>query len=288
MENSQVKTKNGIFLTDKDNIPDIHLSPSQLNMFSRCMQSWYYRYVDPKISIPPTKHLTAGSVYDDVLTNNYQQKITSKADLSAQEFLDIADTSFHIREDETEWFGDSPAETKDTIVGLVRAYIEDRIPETIHPVAVQKIYHVVFDGMDWSMKGISDVEEEDGSIRDHKTTGKTPSSDPDQIDQAHKLAMDFYTIAKKYTEGADQAEKRRLDYAVKLNTPKIIQIELPPLTPEDAEYFKSKVTAQFGIMELLRKGTIRPDTNRSSFLCSQRQCGYWQLCIKDNGGTVKK
>ena len=75
---SEVKTKGGIIITDKDSIPDIHLSPSQMGMYSRCQQQWFYRYVHPKISIAPNKNLTAGSVYDDALTNNYNQKIKTK------------------------------------------------------------------------------------------------------------------------------------------------------------------------------------------------------------------
>ena len=283
----EAKTKNGIILTDK-NIPDIHLSPSQMNMFSRCQQAWVYRYVNPKISIPPTKALTAGSVYDDALTNQYNQKIKTGVDLTEQEVLDIADTSFSIREDNTEWFGESPVETKDTVIDLLKTYMGAGIKEYIQPVAVQKMYDVHFTGMEWTMKGISDVETDDGYIIDNKTTGKTPKEDPELVDQGHKLQMDTYAIAKKYTEGVHTAEKRRLDYAVKLKTPKIIQVELPPLTEEDVKYFRNKVSRQFQQMQLLREGKMKPDMDRSHFMCSQRQCGYWELCIKENGGTVKK
>lgn len=284
---SEVKTKGGIIVTDKE-IPDIHLSPSQMGMYSRCQQAWYYRYVYPKISIPPNKNLTAGSVYDDALTNNYNQKIKTKTDLTQQEILDIADTSFSIREDETEWYGESPIETKDTVMRCLKEYMETGMSEKIQPIAVQKLYDVHFEGMDWTMKGISDIETEDGYIIDNKTTGKTPSRDLEQIDQNHKFQMDVYAISKKYTEGITEGEKRRIDYVVKLVNPKVISLELPPLTAQDAQYFKKKVSVQFQQMELLRSGKIRPDTNRSHFMCSQKQCGYWQLCLKDNGGTIKK
>lgn len=284
--NREVKTKNGIILADKE-IPDIHLSPSQINMFDRCTQQFYYRYIDPKISIPPTKHLTAGTVFDDTLTNNYNQKIKSKVDLPVSDLLDIADTSFSIREDETEWFGESPIETKDTIMGLVKAYSESGISEAIQPVAVQKLYEVKFEGLDWILKGYSDLETED-TIIDNKTTGKSPSPNIEQIDQSHKFQLDCYTIAKKYTEGVGEAEKRRIDYAVKLKTPKIVTVELPPLTEADAQFFKKKVSVQFEMMQALRKGAIRPNPNRNHFMCSQKFCGYWELCLKDNGGTVKK
>jgi len=282
-----VKTKGGIILTDKDNIPDYHLSPSQMGAFSRCQQQWYYRYVNPRISIPPNKNLTIGTVYDDALTNNYYQKITTKKDLTKQEILDIADTSFSLREDETEWFGESPVESKDVVMRCLKVYMEQGYMEHIQPVEVQKSYEVHLEGMGWTMKGFSDIETEDGII-DNKTTGKTPKPDHELVDQSHKLQLDWYTIAKKYTEGVDKAEYRRIDYVVKLENPIMVSIELPPLTPEDVKYFQNKVTAQFQQMTFLREGKMKPDTNRSHFMCSQKQCGYWELCIRDNGGTVKK
>lgn len=275
----------GIILTNKE-IPDIHLSPSQMNMYSRCQQAWYYRYI-LGMKTPPTKHLTAGSVYDDALTNNFQQKIKSKKDLSEQEILDIADTSFSIREEETEWYGDSPAETKDTVISLLKKYVETGIGEKIQPAVTQKLYDVHFSGMGWTIKGFSDIEEVNGRIIDNKTTGVTPSTDLNKLDQGHKLQMDIYAIAKKYSEGVEEGNLRRLDYAVKLKSPSIIQIELPPLTPEDVKYFQKKVSAQFQQMELLRNDQMKPDTNRSHFLCSKKLCGYWTRCVKDNGGTVK-
>ncbi len=282
---SEIKNKNGIILTDKT-VPDIHLSPSQMNMYSRCQQAWYYRYI-LGMKTPPTKHLTAGSVYDDALTNNFQQKIKSKVDLTEQEILDIADTSFSIREEETEWYGDSPAETKDTVISLLKEYVETGISEKIQPAVTQKLYDVHFEGMGWTIKGISDIEEVNGRIIDNKTTGVTPNKDINKLDQGHKLQMDIYAIAKKYSEGITEGNLRRLDYAVKLEKPRIVQIELPPLTPEDVKYFQKKVSAQFQQMELLRNDQMKPDTNRSHFMCSQRMCGYWTRCIKDNGGTVK-
>lgn len=275
----------GIILTNKE-IPDVHLSPSQMNMYSRCQQAWYYRYI-LGMKTPPTKHLTAGSVYDDALTNNFQQKIKSKVDLTEQEILDIADTSFSIREEETEWYGDSPAETKDTVISLLKEYVETGIGEKIQPAVTQKLYDVHFEGMAWTIKGFSDVEEVNGRIIDNKTTGVTPSTDINKLDQGHKLQMDIYAIAKKYSEGVEEGNLRRLDYAVKLKAPRIIQIELPPLTPEDVKYFQKKVSAQFQQMELLRNDQMKPDTNRSHFMCSQKMCGYWTRCVKDNGGTVK-
>lgn len=274
-----------IILTDKE-IPDIHLSPSQMNMYSRCQQAWYYRYI-LGMKTPPTKHLTAGSVYDDALTNNFQQKIKSKVDLSEQEILDVADTSFSIREEETEWYGDSPAETKDTVMSLLKEYVETGISDSIEPAVTQKLYDVHFENMAWTIKGFSDVEEVNGRIIDNKTTGVTPSTDLHKLDQGHKLQMDIYAIAKKYSEGVEEGNLRRLDYAVKLKSPRIVQIELPPLTPEDVKYFQKKVSAQFQQMELLRNDQMKPDTNRSHFMCSQKMCGYWTRCVKDNGGTVK-
>jgi len=192
-----------------------------------------------------------------------------------------------LREDETEWFGESPVESKDVVMRCLKVYMEEGYMEHIQPVEVQKAYEVHLEGMDWTMKGFSDIETEDG-ILDNKTTGKTPKSDPEYVDQSHKLQLDWYTIAKKYTEGVDKAQYRRIDYVVKLENPIMVSIELPPLTPEDVKYFQNKVTAQFQQMTFLREGKMKPDTNRSHFMCSQKQCGYWELCVRDNGGTVKK
>lgn len=304
MRHNQVRSQGGIIVTE--GIPDTHISPSQMNTFDTCQMKWNYRY-NRKIRLNSGSAKTVlGLSYDDTLTTNFEQKIITQEDYRKDELIDIYDEAFAARKDDIEW--DSPmerSETKETgrkIIerisdGIQTVRIDTMGRETVlgltkplekmSPVAVQKKREILYEGAPWVMVTISDyegTEEGEDIIVDHKTTATSRHAAKPE----HIFAMDAYTIGKRYTEGADKAKRRRVDYAIGLKRePRLIQIELPPLTPKDVAHFKQKTATLFQQMELLRTGAMKANTNTSHFLCSKTYCEYHAICELENHTKIK-
>jgi len=261
-----------------------HLSPTKMAMLKRCEVQFAYRYLQG-LKLPPSVALITGSAYDDSLTTNYRQKITSEVDLPVSDVVDAFCTSFDVRKEEAEvmeW--DDIDAIRDIGVGLVRLY-QKTISPNIHPAETQKEYAVHFPGVDWYLKGFSDVIEKDGTIRDNKTKGKTPSK---SIEPDHHFQMMCYSIAEKMEHGPEAGNKLFLDYAIKTKVPKIIQVEVPAPTDNDMRYFQHITSTVQQRIEQLKSGELAPITGRNQILCSRKFCGYWSLCERDHGGTVKE
>ena len=235
--------------------------------------------------------LTFGNAYDDALTTNYRHKIEKKEDLTVQDDVDAFVTSFDERSPDTEFLPSKvPDDLKKTGVQIVKEY-QTVVAPKIKPVATQKYYNVKFPNVDWTLKGIADVEEENGTIRDNKTSGKSPSKNANgeymPYSDDHKFQMLCYSISEKMDKGNTAGEELWLDYAIKNKYPKIIQVKVPSPTPEDLKYFQMLTSIAVRKIELLKKGTLPALPNRGNMLCSKKYCGYWALCEKDFGGTVK-
>jgi len=272
-------------------IEDVHISPSQIGMVLRCDYQWFCRYVEG-IKIPPSAALTLGSSYDDAISTNFEQKIKTQEDLPLSDVADAFETSFNIRKQETEWtrFDDKDA-LKDMGVNMVKEYHTTMSPH-IMPAFVQRRYDIKFEGVDWTLVGVTDVETADGFIRDNKTTSKSPSKDKEGnyivTNSDHKFQMVAYSVAKKQTDGANAGEKLALDYVVKNKTPKVVSIELPKPTADDYKFFVNLTATAYQRMEMLRNGNLSPIPNRSNMMCSKRMCGYWSMCENKFGGRVKE
>ena len=308
----KAKTKEGvIILPNSDDIE--HLSPSQINTLNSCEAKWYFRYVEG-IKTPPSAALTLGSSYDDAQSTYYTKKI-EKDELTVDQVVDAFVTSFDHRKPDTEWTNDeNPDEIRSTGIGLVKEYQKVIAPD-IEPVSVQKKYQVRFKGVDWELIGFADLETIDGTIKDNKTSKRTPTKriikwdsmdtieqdiwkslgysdeswDPEryEISPEHFFQMLSYSIAEKMLNGDQAGNKLRIDYAIKTVKPKIVSAEIPPPTSADLKLFQH-VTAHAKIkMDLIKSGELPPMPNRSSYLCSQRWCGYHSVCMQMFGGYVK-
>jgi hypothetical protein len=266
---------------------------------------WFYRYIRKIRLNGGSPKSVLGSAYDDTLTTNFEQKLISHEDFRTDELVDVFDTAWSNRKDEIEW--DNPLEKSEMkeigrrIVEKVGSGIETiRIDaagretsmgltkplKSMEPVALQKKREVVFENAPWVMVTISDYEGKDGEDEvtiDYKTTGASLHSAKPQ----HAFAMDAYEISKRYTEG-NVKQKRRIDYAIRLKRdPRLIQIELPPLTPKAVAYYRQKMATLIQQMEALRKGLMKANTNTSHFLCSKTYCEYHAICELENNTSIK-
>jgi hypothetical protein len=284
-EKPTIQKKDGIVLTDKT-IEDIHLSPSQINTFKRCQAVWYFRYIKG-IKTPPSAAMMLGSCFDDAVSTNYDQKIQTKEDMKTDDVIDAFNKSFGIRKDETDFTLDSKEDTRNDGQRLIKEYQREVAP-SIQPTAVQRRYDLKFEGVDWKLVAISDVETED-LIIDNKTSARSPAEDKKNggytLSPDHLFQIYTYGIARMKIDRV--VPKLRIDYSIRTKVAKIIQAIVKDITQPDIDYFNKITGITYRQMELLRQDIMPPLPDRGNMLCSKRHCGYWQECQKLFGGNIK-
>lgn len=279
-------TKQGVVLTDKD-IPDDHLSPSQINTFDSCQFKWYQRYVLGQ-KIAPDSAMMLGSSVDDAITTNYSQKIESTKDMPIDDVRDAFVTSVDIRKTETDIKPDENiGDIKNYGIKMVDAYYNE-ITNSVQPTGVQTLYDILFAGVEWTLKIILDVEEAK-SIRDTKTTARSPEKFNDKyiLPPYNHFQLVSYAIGRQFKEGKIKGLELYNDFIVKNKAPKTVTVKGPALREGDIKFFKTKTSTTYEHMKKIRNGELPPLTNRTHMLCSKRKCGFWSICEKVNGVGVK-
>lgn len=249
-------------------LPKSYLSVSQINSYLRCPAQYYFSYVRG-IKMPPTKALTVGKVVHSAIEQNYKQKMESGVDLPIEVVRDIAAEEFNKQVQFTDWGDDDPGKVKDETIRMVELYHTEVAPG-ITPVAVELRVEVEFENVDYSLLGFIDLIDQDGFIRDTKTASRTPSDD----EAAKSLQLTAYTLAYQCRYGCDPAGVK-LDYLVNTKTPKYIQLQASR-TQQDVDRFLRLIGKVAGAISA---GHFYP--NPTSFLCSEKNCQYWQNCQKE-------
>lgn len=244
-----------------------HYSASQINQYLRCSAQWKYRYIDNVVS-PPSSAIVVGKSYHAALEKNYGQKIETHQDLPIDDVLDAYSTSFDSEILEIEEKVDV-GELKDQGVGLVKCYQEEKA-KLVQPVEVEKKIEINFDNVDYYLKGFIDLIDDDNTIHEHKTSKRSVSS----ISQDHKIQGIVYSF--------NGQNKTNFVYAVKNKTPKIVNLEYE-ITDNDKDFVLNLIGH---VDKAIHSQTFIP--NRSNFMCSRKNCGYWHLCEKEFGGKVKE
>lgn len=246
-----------------------HYSASQINMFMRCSAQWKFRYIDGLIE-PPSSALVQGKSFHKAVETNFNQKIESQTDLTTDHVLEAYSCAFDEGMREVEKVSKTEiGELKDEGVRIVSHYHETRAPQ-IKPEEVEKEISIEFDNVDYKIIGYIDLIANGGKVFENKTTGKTPT----EVSADHILQGSIYAIST----GVDEVT---YDYTVKLKTPKVVTI--PRKITQDDKAFTLALTGK--VDHAAKAGVYLP--NRNSFMCSRRQCGYWQHCEKEFKGRVK-
>lgn len=251
-----------------------HISPSQIAMYLRCPKQWSFRYIDGIIA-PPSVSLLVGSAYHDALAVNFMQKIDSFEDLPVGDVLDAFSTSWErqvtrraTRDEEDnqveeferiDWQEENPHAAKDTGITLVGTYCKEVAPR-IQPVAVEKPCTIEVLGM--KMVGRMDLETDTRRIVDHKTSSKSKTQD--EIDR--ELQPSAYGLMTMRPVDFD------FHIAVKTQTPKI-QIVSTRRTTADVIWFLRLAQQVWAAMTT---GICPP--NPTGWWCSEKYCGYWNMC----------
>jgi len=250
-----------------DTVPDV-LSPSTASKFMDCSARWFYSKM-LQLPDPRTAALALGSAVHEVVAVNMQDKIETRRDLDAAAISSLFRDALP-RQLEGVVFAEG--ESADELAGcgeaLLSVYMDQAAP-SIRPQAVELAVEGDIGGV--RVHGFVDVLDVEGTVIDLKTAGKKPSG----VSSAHRLQVATYAMI---TPGA--SGRARIDTITKTKT------VAHHSTSFDVTAADRKLTERLYSITLdqMRSGLVVP--NRSSFLCSRKNCAFWETCEQDYGGAV--
>ncbi len=204
------------------------VSASRLNCFTQCRLKFYFRYVE-EIQKLKTPALHVGSVVHIALKVWNKARWRKEPLTLIQLHQEFAEAWVDQEDDPVEWENDE-TEHMATAWRLLETYIREgpiavnESPEAVEvPVEADLAKH----GLS-KLVGVLDLVQA-GVIVDYKTTSSTPN--PETVAHIHEVQTTCYSLL--YREATGRTEKGiELHSLVKLKTPKVVVVKLPPSTEQ--------------------------------------------------------
>lgn len=249
------------------------LSISQLDMLSKCGEQYRRRYVERE-RIAPGAALIVGKSVDKSVDVNMQSKIDTGTLVSSEQISDVARDTIAEEWDKGEVAivdGDTQEKARagaiDKAVRLSLLHAKEAAP-LIQPRIVQRNWRIDLQAYPVDITGKTDIEEINGTIRDTKTSGKSPRQDEAHV--SDQLTM--YALARRVIDG-DAEVKVALDYLVDLKTPKFVARES---IRKDDDFRVMLRRIETGI-KAIESGIFVP-ARQADWWCSLKWCGYAPTC----------
>ena len=248
------------------------LRASEINSYLKCSAEYMFQHIE-KIRTPNKLVLAFGTSVHEALARNYRQKIETKFDLPAEDVVETFADNFDLGAADVETMDilEPIGQVKDRGVRLVDKYQKEVAPR-IQPLHVERTMMAQFAGYDYGVKGTVDLIDDDNNLIDHKTTHKNHKD----IWPGYRRQLSQYALL--IAANKEPLKDTRLDILVATETPEIHHYKVEP----DLEHTLALLQ---NVGEGIKHGIFIP--NRDSFLCSRRQCRYWEACEKRYGGTIK-
>jgi RecB family exonuclease len=250
------------------------LSPSQVRSFLDCSARWWYKY---GLSLPDPKgsSLVRGIVVHRMAETFLRAKYSGASPV-VEDLAGIFDQLW----DETAAEGSfQPNEDLDKLkvqtAQLARMYLDEVAPE-IEPAVIngQPAIEMPVAGEIGGVKvrGILDLVDARGCIRDLKTAARKPSA----------IAPDYALQIATYAEIAPEVTgEAQLVTLVATKTPQLVTMAYR-VSDADRAYARAIYPRA---QDAMRAGVVTP--NRGSNLCSRKHCNFWEACEAEYGGRVK-
>jgi hypothetical protein len=279
-----------------------HFSHSQLSSAlgdAGCLRAWGYRYVE-KIKTPVSGRLHIGTAWDAMSRRVLESKIDA-----------IESTNEHFEADASEAeesvirrFDNPPEEskdgvpleydfsdidldaTRDRLAYAARHYVTDVLP-TIIPVSVQREIRIeLLPNVD--LLGYVDLVERniDGTlvVTDNKSSSAgrlSYNTDKALVDQQ----LTFYQAALSKLDNDDTYLTRGwriVDIGYKRTQAKFLNVFVREHTTDTLNKMADSALAnardQASVLLAVEKAGVFPPTGRGSWKCSERWCGFYDIC----------
>lgn len=249
---------------------------SGLEMFARCPLQYYNRYIEG-IVIPPSAPAVRGSAVHQAANQNLSNKIQTGILLTEEEVQDVAADHFdnawsdvRLTDEEIE---EGASQTRgrmrdDSVRGALLHHT--KLAPDIHPVVVEYGFRLHCPGEDFGFAGRIDAVEPD-QLRDLKTRGRSPTQAT--VDDSVQLTL--YTLGAKASLGLTPS-RVALDNI--WTTPKRRETKIKTLWSSRGRSDWTALIRRTRLFTSQVRAGIFPPAERDHWCCSERWCGYWDIC----------
>ena len=211
--------------------------------------------------MPPNVAMVKGTGLHGGAEVNYKQKVETCEDLPEDDVLEATADKFDEASESIDDWTEERGKALDATIGAAKMYHAELAP-TVQPVESEGFVELAAPGWKWKVIGYVDVETE-SSVIDIKMSGKRKS----QGDVDRSLQGEFYMAAT----GKDA-------FSFHVVTPKATQV-LDRVEPSNLTRTIERIEGiQNCIDTAIKTDTFAPAAE-GSWACSERFCGYWNLCV---------
>lgn len=253
--------------------PQLHVSG--LEMLSKCGEQFRRRYIE-KEKRPPGIAAIVGTSTHRSIEKNLKSKMEKGSLLSLEEIKDTARDALEnnwvsgvaLNDDEIKiGIKKCKAEAIDKAIRLSALHAEKKAPE-IKPTHLERKWVIEIPNYPFDLVGQIDIQEGGVTIRDTKTSGKTPT----KTVADESLQLTAYALAVKIIDGK-APEKVQLDYLIDTKEPSALSFG-STREDEDFQVLLHRVEAAIIIIE---KGAFMP-ARETDWWCSEKWCGWHRVC----------
>jgi RecB family exonuclease len=261
-----MRTKNGR--------PQLHFSG--LDKLWECGEKFRRIYLEMD-SLPKGTYIAVGSGVDTAVNRNLEQYILDQTLLSVEEVEDIARSAadFELKNNDIVYDVDEKelgiekanAEAIEKAARLAVLHAKEIAPH-LHPTAVQRKWSIEIPGIPFDLVGTIDVQEGSHSIRDTKTSGKSPAEGI--ADRSEQLSI--YALAVRTLDGR-VPDQVALDYLIDNKKP----VAKTYTSTRDDDDFQVALARVENAADVIQKGSFTP-ARPTDWQCSLKWCGFFRSC----------
>ena len=241
-----------------------HLSVTQIKTFLQCPLKYFFRYKQG-IKVRANSSLTMGKCVHCAIEEYYKKQM-KEGKATEEDIKGMFDHAWETHVGDTDFKKDEgPGALKDEGLRLVKKYAEDIAPK-VRPKELEKEFELKFENVAYSLKGIIDLIEQDGTVVDHKCSKRSPN----KYDIDRDIQLSAYQIGYKSLYNKDP-KQLRYDYIVRNKTPKTIQCQTER-SQRDLDRFLKLLGH---VSKAIENEIYFPN---QSMMCST--CGYGDFCKK--------
>ena len=249
------------------------ISPSKIRLLQLCGEAFRRKYIEGERTWYGTA-AAIGIATHKSAENDLTCKIDMGARLPDEAIADYAADSFELiwdteeieltKEEKEDKFGVHD-KSKDQVIRLAELHHKDLAP-IINPREVERRLELEVEGFPLTLVGYADVIEDNDTIRDLKTRGKTPKATDAQDD----IGLQFYSVIQD--ANGERPQELALDVLFKTKTPKLVTVTSPVQRDHDATLGRIERAAH-----IIQSGAYMP-AEPTHWKCSEKFCEFFDAC----------
>ncbi len=251
------------------------LSPTQLDMYARCGESYRRRYIMGE-KIPPGIAALKGRSVHRGAEHNWKQKIESRVDLPAKDIIETTADSFEqekkggfilTKEEESVGLQKTLGQVKDRAV-ILSGLFSKAVAPLYQPVMVEQTFKIEIPAAPFDISGRIDMLDDRNYVPDLKTSGKRKNqSEVDSSIQLTTYSAGATSLTGKPAPGVG------FDVLVDTKIPQLQRLSSTRTKPD----FMALVNRVNAVTAGIQAGVFSPAVP-GAWNCDPKWCGFWNSC----------